>query len=125
MNHSMNQELDPFFKSCGGIEAYQEETFQEKEMEWMRSCLSKKVLEVQELAEKECALLDYEGSRIYDQYPDKHMMNLLCKKIEKKMAGKKQVSAMGGDFLEELIQAVLFQEISRRRCRRKRCRGWH
>ena len=33
--------------------------------------------------------------------------------------------AMSDGLLEDLVQVLLFHEISRRRCRRRRCRGWY
>lgn len=34
---------------------------------------------IREKVEKECWLLDYEGSRLYDEYPDKFMLYQLCR----------------------------------------------
>ena len=40
-----------------------------------------------------------------------------------KPSGKYRVNADG--LLEDLVQVMLFHEVSRRRCRRRRCRGWY
>ena len=42
------------------------------------------------------------------------------------MSARRQVwEAMSDGLLEDLVQVLLFHEISRRRCRRRRCRGWY
>lgn len=47
----------------------------------------------------------------------------MCRKIREKVSGMREMEPLSGDFLDDLIQVLLFQEISRRRCRRNRCRG--
>ena len=68
--------------------------------------------------------MDYEGSRLYDEYPDKYMIYHLSRKIRESMEPEISTQAIREDFLDELIQVMLCQEISRRRCRRYRCRRY-
>lgn len=66
---------------------------------------------------------DYRGSFIYDEYPDKFLFLRMVKKI----AGRYQKSATGNDgcdeckkqWIMELIQVILANEIYRRRNRRR------
>lgn len=82
------------------------------------------VQHIQEKIEEECDLMDYEGSRLYDEYPDKYMIYHLSCKIRESMEPEISTQAIREDFLDELIQVMLCQEISRRRCRRYRCRRY-
>lgn len=105
---------------------YSGEKAQEEEFELMKSYYPAAARKIQEKVENECQLLDYEGSRIYDEYPDRFMLYRLSKKIrdelESEMGQEMQAQAISGGVLDDLVQVLLFQEISRRRCRHRRCR---
>ena len=119
-----NHKFFPFYTSFGDSLLLEGESIQEKEFALMKSYYPETARKIQERVEEECQLLDYGGSRIYDEYPDRLMMRLLgsgiLRSLEKEMAAQEIPSG----FLEDLVQVLLYQEISRRRCRRKRCRGY-
>lgn len=109
-------EFFPFYLSYADSEFCRREQLQEREYELMRSWLPEEAAGMQERIRKECELLDYEGSRIYDEYPDRRMLRRdyerICEKLQE------------GEGAGQVLQEVLFwQEISRRRCRRQRCRN--
>ena len=114
----------PFYATQGSPGFYNEEREQEKEFDLMRSYYPDTARKIQEKAEAQCQLLDYEGSRLYDEYPDKYMIYHLSCKIRESMQPEISTQAIREDFLDELIQVMLCQEISRRRCRRYRCRRY-
>ena len=78
---------------------------------------------IQEQVEEECQLLDYEGSRLYDEYPDKFMLHQLCRQIRTQVEGETAAQGVPDSLMDDLIQVLLCQEISRRRCRRRRNYG--
>ena len=90
----------------------------------MKSYYPQTVQRIQERVEEECDLLDYEGSRLYDEYPDKYMLYHLSSRIKESIQPELSSEAVRESFLDELIQVMLYQEISRRRCRRHRCRRY-
>ena len=96
----------PFYMTYANPMLLGGERMQEKEFEMMKSHYPETAKRIQEKVEEECQLLDYEGSWLYDEYPE--------------MAAQE----IPGRFLDELIQVLLHQEIFRRRCRRHRCRNW-
>ena len=114
----------PFYAAQGNPVFYNEEREQEREFDLMRSYYPDTARKIQEKAEAQCQLLDYEGSRLYDEYPDKYMIYHLSCKIRESMVPEICTQAIREDFLDELIQVMLCQEISRRRCRRYRCRRY-
>ena len=114
----------PFYEAYASPLLYQGERMQEEEFELMKSYYPETVRRIQEQVEEECDLLDYEGSRLYDEYPDKYMFYHLCRKIRQRAEHELKVQSMDGSFLDELVQVLLLQEISRRRCRRHRCRRY-
>ena len=95
---------------------------QEKEFDLMRSYYPDTARRIQEKAEAQCQLLDYEGSRLYDEYPDRFMLYHICHQVKGQMEGDTSAQEIPGGFLDDLIEVLVYQEISRRRCRRRRCR---
>ena len=119
------QEYFPFYTTYSNPFLYEGERLQEREFNLMKSYYPRTVQRIQEKIEEECDLLDYEGSRLYDEYPDRYMLYHLCQNIMREVTSEAEMEVVSEGFLEELVQVLLFQEISRRRCRRQRCRGWH
>ena len=112
----------PFHAAYSYPFMYEGERMQEEEFKLMKSYYPQTVLRIQERVEEECDLLDYEGSRLYDEYPDKYMLYHLSSRIKESIQPELSSEAVRESFLDELIQVMLYQEISRRRCRRHRCR---
>ena len=114
----------PFYEAYASPLLYQGERMQEEEFELMKSYYPETVRRIQEQVEEECDLLDYEGSRLYDEYPDRFMLYHICSQIKEEMAADTSAQEMPGGFLDDLIEVLVYQEISRRRCRRRRCRSY-
>ena len=117
------QEFYPFYAAQGNPGFYNEEREQEKEFDLMRSYYPDTARRIQEKAEAQCQLLDYEGSRMYDEYPDKFMLHQLCRQIRTQVEGETAAQGVPDSLMDDLIQVLLCQEISRRRCRRRRNYG--
>ena len=98
----------PFYTSYANPLLYRGEKEQEEEFFLMKSYYPDTARKIQEKVEEECDLQDYEGSRLYDEYPDRFMLY--------------HMEAMSDGLLGDLVEVLLFHEISRRRCRRRRCR---
>ena len=64
----------PFYAAQGNPVFYNEEREQEREFDLMKSYYPDTARKIQEKAEMQCQLLDYEGSRLYDEYPDRFML---------------------------------------------------
>lgn len=48
------------------------------EFEYLNQLYPKEIQELRDIVQKSCDKLDYEGSMIYDEYPDKVMFMKLC-----------------------------------------------
>lgn len=117
-------EFFPFYAAYADPLLCERENIQEKEFALMKSWYPESVRRLQERVEQECQLLDYEGSRIYDEYPDRWMLRRMCRDIRETEENTMEVQMVSSEKLEELTEVLLYQEISRRRCRRRRCRGY-
>ncbi|MDO5389867.1 MAG: hypothetical protein Q4F24_02090 [Eubacteriales bacterium] len=119
----------PFYRNFQDPLFWEEERLQEREERLMRSFYPKTALELQRKVEEECDRLDYPGSFIYDEYPDKFMMEQVCRRIKgdmemSQLRDDRRDDRRDGNLLDELIHVLLFQEMRRRRCRHGRCRRY-
>ena len=88
----------PFYATQGSPGFYNEEREQETEFDLMRSYYPDTARRIQEKAEAQ------------------------CHQVKEQMEGDTSVQEIPGGFLDDLIEVLVYQEISRRRCRRRRCR---
>lgn len=122
----------PFYTTYPFLFPDMEEKEQEKDLRMMRTYYSQRARKIQERVEQECDRMEYEGSMMYDEYPDKFMMEHLCRKIEQEMLQEEHSNnpnhmIMQQEFqksgaLRDLIGVLLFDEMYRRRCRHRKCR---
>ena len=116
----------------------------EKDMERMKELYPREVKRILDLVEEECDKMEYEGSLMFDEYPDRMMMERIVDRITEKMrmADETDMEAsqrreelppyrppMGmppgyRDDLRNLIGVLLNHEMYRRRCRHRRCNRW-
>ncbi|MCI6431786.1 MAG: hypothetical protein SPF19_01010 [Oliverpabstia sp.] len=125
----------PFYMAYPFLMPFDQEREQEKDLQLMQSYYSRRASRIQQKVERECDRMEYDGSMMFDEYPDKFMMEHLCRKIEREILSedekedqqqsKTETRAMErdrGDGLRDLIGVLLFNEMFRRRCRHRRCR---
>ena len=133
----------PFYMTYPFWFPMEQEREQERDMQLMKSYYSRKAARIQEKVERECDRMEYDGSMMFDEYPDKFMMEHLCRKIENEVREEEERASLeeqqnngdrsevemtvrrDGDGLRDLIGDLLFNEMFRRRCRHRRCQGNH
>ena len=67
----------PFYAAYPFFMEMDQEKEQERDMQVMKSYYSKTAAAIQELVEQECDRMEYDGSMMFDEYPDKLMMEHL------------------------------------------------
>ena len=95
-----------------------------RDFEYFKSMYPDRVKALQLVVEEVCDEMEYEGSPIYDEYPDRWMLRRMCRDIRETEENTMEAQMVSSEKLEELTEVLLYQEISRRRCRRRRCRGY-
>lgn len=100
--------------------SWEEEWEQSRERQIMKSYFPGRAPRIQELAEQECDRMEYEGSRMYDVYPDKQMLEKICGRIRQQL----EREGVQGENLRELIWVLLWGEMLRRRERRRKCQSF-
>lgn len=114
------EERKPFYKTAEKGKFYMREAPVEEEKSLMRTYYPKTSGMIQAMVEDACDRLDYEGSFLYDEYPDKWSIERTCQRIESQM--EMQAQGTSENLLGEFIRTLFCQEMYQRRCRRKRCR---
>ena len=68
----------PFYMSYPMQNLYLTEMEYEKDMDRMKELYPKEVGRIVECVEDECDRMEYEGSLMFDEYPDRLMIDLIC-----------------------------------------------
>lgn len=80
------------------------------------------VLPIQEIVEEFCDRMEYDGSLMYDEYPDKTSIERMVQKICQEKACQEN-KGIDDKWMNALVQVLLCSEISfrrERRCRHKK-----
>ena len=116
---------NPYFMAYPFGDTWEQEQRQEREARLMKSFYPKTTSRVQDAVERECDRMEYEGSMMYDEYPDKFMMEQICKRIEEEvMDSEIDMQEKRNPWLSDLVRVMFFNEMYRRRCRHQRCRRY-
>ena len=120
----MNQKL-PYYMAYPMPLAYDDERVERMDLEYMKSlypALAKRILPY---IEEECDRMEYWNSVIYDEYPDRLQLRMMCGRIyENVRKNEERYLEIEKDAqLKDLIELMLYQELYNRRCRNRRTRN--
>lgn len=109
---------------------YDDERIERRDYEYMKSMYPMAVKKILPYVEEECERMAYDGSMIYDEYPDQLQIRLMCNRIYDKVKKMKPYddedmemqASRNEDWLRDLVQIMLFQELYQRRNRHRRNR---
>ena len=127
------------------LKEYGEDKRDRRDVEYMKSMYPMSAKKILPYVEEECDRMEYEGSMICDEYPDRLLLYLMAGRIYDRMKeGEKKEIAMEiekeqvetqelkrkkkdrEETLMDLVQILLYQEIVQRRCRHRRnCRHYY
>jgi len=143
----------PFYMTYPMQNLYLTEMEYEKDMERMKELYPSEVRQLQQMVERRCDEMEYDGSRMYDENPDRYMLEREAQRLleqflrenpqygnlsprpvsppppPRPMPRDEDLSAQQygrGDnrWLRSLIGILFHDEIYRRRCRQRRCSRW-
>lgn len=117
-----NHRILPFYMTYPLPIGYQEENTAVRDMEYLQQLYPAEARKCQKAVAKTLDRLDYEGSMIYDEYPDRWQLYKISKNILDQMkrdeeceCSEKDIPSERWERLTDLIQIVLFNEVFRRR----------
>ena len=149
----MNERM-PYYMAYPVPFSYDDERTERRDIEYLRSMYPDIPKRLLPYVEEECDRMEYETSMVYDQYPDKLQLKLMCRRIcdnvgrherlsfgdigsgdcacgcsaDQNAEGERRQSGnhIEAQSLRDLIEVMLYQEIYRRRCdHRRRCRRFY
>ena len=80
----------PFYMSYPMQNLYLTEMEYEKDMERMKELYPKEVKTILSYVEDECDKMEYEGSLMFDEYPDRLMLEQVAERIYRNVAGEEK-----------------------------------
>ena len=83
-----------------------------EDYDYMKSIYPDAAKRVLPYIEEECDRMEYDGSMMYDEYPDRLQLRLMCRRIYDK-AEKEENDP--GNWHMDLIEVMTYQELCRRR----------
>ncbi len=117
---------------------YDDERVEQRDFEYMKSMYPETAKKLLPYVEDECDKMAYEGSVVYDEYPDQLQIRMICKRIydrvkdmdgiEWEEAQMETQERMGNrrrrkdDWMGDIIQLMVYQELFQRRCDHRKCR---
>lgn len=85
----------PFYMSYPMQNLYLTELEYEKDMDRMKELYPREVGKILEYVEDECDKMEYEGSLMFDEYPDRLMLETVVDRIYQNMADQEERSGAG------------------------------
>lgn len=117
-----------YYKSVGNKRVFERAAGLEADRRLMESYYPKKAGLLKALTADQCDRLEYEGSFIYDEYPDRRNIERICREVCSRARNYPEVQSMEkteeSELLGELIGALLCQEIYQRRCMKRLLTQW-
>lgn len=115
----------------------------ERDYEYLKSMYPEMAKRIMPYVEEECDRMEYEGSMIFDEYPDKLQLRLMCGRIYDHVMENEKFDEMSGaaadtsveeqqerpgrrpprrrqGSVRDLVEILLFEELRRRRRRGRR-----
>lgn len=120
----------PFYMTYPMQNLYLTEMEYEKDMERMKELYPREIGQLQKMVERRCDEMEYEGSRMYDENPDRYMLEQEAERLmeqflrDNPMLSSQQYGRRDDTWLRSLIGILFHDEIYRRRCRHRRCNRW-
>ncbi len=109
MQQYQNAPQMPFYMSYPIQNIYLTEMEYERDMERMKELYPEEARQIQRLVEEECDRMEYEGSMMFDEYPDRLMLKLICERIYQTATQPQETEE------QEISEMSVEQQDSRRR----------
>ena len=78
----------PFYMAYPMQSVYMEELEYERDMRKLKDMYPKEVRSIQTMVEDECDKMEYEGSLMFDEYPDRLMLEMVVDRICQRISGE-------------------------------------
>lgn len=112
---------------------YDDDRKERQDMEYMKSMYPDEVKRILPYVENECDRMEYEGSMIYDEYPDmlsvRMMGTRICNQMKRMETQQRDQEDDREENIRNIVEVLLLHELMKRRTERRRRRrqyypGW-
>ena len=142
MTGRQNMEVRPYFTGADYNQILEEQKILERDLRMLQSMYPEAAKMILPHIEEACDKMEYEGSPMYDQYPDQttvwRVQDEIYRNVQDQFppvenqedvdeifsmqySGKRR-NPPGKNWLEDMIRVLLLQEMHHRRCRHRNCR---
>lgn len=115
----------PFYMAYPYLYASDDQIRRMQDLEYLQQLYPQEAKKIQKKVLMHIEPIDYNGSFLYDEYPDQLMMYRVVAGILNEM--KRDAEKMGEDWrpekelwMQDMIKLVLYMEVFKRRCRKNR-----
>ena len=105
----------PYYMTYPGPYGTRREDTVIRDMEYLQQMYPLEIKRYQRRVAAVLDRMDYEGSMIYDEYPDPLIMRMKCREICKEVQREDDAE----DVLMDICQILLYHEMYLRRCKRR------
>ena len=107
-----NSRKMPFYMTYPMQNLFLEEAEYERDMNRLKNMYPEEVRRIQDLVDEECDKMEYEGSLMFDEYPDRLMLRQITGRIGQKLMEEDNANAMQSvDFEAEQYEPVEAEEL--------------
>lgn len=102
---------------------FDEDKIEKRDYEYLRSMYPEMAKMILPYVEDECERYEYEESMIYDEYPDKLQLRLMCRRICDNIQAQEKMQMQDNvreGHMRDLVEVLLFHELMKRRNDRRR-----
>ena len=145
-NMPQDQQPLPYYQAYGFSNVpsiYQDEQEYERDMQRLKEMYPDAAKKIMQYVEEECDKMEYDGSVMFEEQPDRVMLLKIINDIYDKVQDQfdlpqeqeaEEVFTMNVDrkrrpprknWLGDMVQVLLLQEMHRRRCRHRNCKRWY
>jgi len=107
----------PFYMAYPIPLLYDDERLYRRDYDYMKSIYPDTAKRMVPYIEEECDRMEYDGSMLYDEYPDRLQLRLMCRRIYDRAKEEEKDS---GKWLQDLVEVMVYQELCRRRQEHRR-----
>lgn len=114
----------PYYPAYPYYDIFSKSNDETRDMIYMRKMYPDTMKEIQCVVDDECDKMEYDGSLMFDEYPDRLMLSNLhrhiCQRVGDECKSVEGCKDMG--MVNDAVSVMLCNEMCRRRNRRRNCR---
>ncbi|MEG0792718.1 MAG: hypothetical protein RR275_07250 [Lachnospiraceae bacterium] len=99
---------------------YDDEKLERRDWDYMKSIYPTLAKRLLPYVNSECERQEYECSMIYDEYPDKLLLGIMCQRIFRVVMKEEYFETDSLEEIQDLIEILVYQELCKLRCNRRK-----